>query len=405
MTATTTNKIVQINTSVLAHSELSECEALVVKEDEDCEQEDFDRWSAHIIEILKANKDLLKTFIWASRHGDDFGLPMALYQALGSLKNLEKLHLSVVSSDYDNWVALLEGSGLTKLQSLQLKLDSAHGWDCAPLERFLATLPNLKDLALSFPACCGPHNIPLSTTFPNLKSLSLKTFLCSPSTLRSRLSQDILRRHPQLESLHLDTDYDFALGPQDLPNLKFLGITESTLREHPDFHSTTRPVEKLHLNMFWGNTIIEEMVNLTRETLKILELEYLSIEGFRKQVQEVDEQFSPLFKNLEELSIIATAANTSPEPPQFTENDIAAVLNSTRTTNIKTLHFRDAWRSGAILSPAFLEDVGVPVSPSLERIVWNPDGTARVYNVNRTQDGGRVSLVQSGTLASAEDLV
>ena len=103
----------------------------------------------------------------------------------------------------------------------------------------------------------GPRNfslsgITLASTYPQLRALGLISYKdhdinddLPPE--EALISSDFFERHPQIEQLDLDTNYDINIQRTFLPNLKALHVINETLQANPNIFSsnTKRPIRQL----------------------------------------------------------------------------------------------------------------------------------------------------------------
>lgn len=166
---------------------------------------------------LEKCRTYLRKFSWSwpeeGTWDESIVVPSHVWKALGAAENLEELEVMICVNEADTWVndeivyladavklissllvqiALTESANMPNLRVLRVDLSSAHGWDCGHFQTFLDRLPLLEQLALKFPACCGPSELTLATTYPNLKSFDLRSYIISPSGPQDPVSLDFL---------------------------------------------------------------------------------------------------------------------------------------------------------------------------------------------------------------------
>lgn len=204
-------------------------------------------------------------------------------------------------------------------------------------------LSSLTSLHLINPSCCGPRNIALTWTLPNLRDLVLattqipETITDDPDTDTSSdpsSTSNFFARHPLIERLYIEyTENDFDLSPNVLPNLRALSVPHDFTWTNSSIfsHLNHRPISLLQMNnwpFLTTDTIITRVPHLAH-SLRCLAMVGF-IDAFRTNIPHIPAllQSLPL---LIELSIhVESSGPLSDKPEPVGIDDLVSILLVTR---------------------------------------------------------------------------
>ena len=173
----------------------------------------------------------------------------------------------------------------------------------------LFNAPDLTVLNLILPTCCGPQDLALTSTHPNLRSFTFHGSILSGVPYEDGpLTKDFLKRHPSIEHLDLRCHTSFEVDDEDLPKLRAVSTDHSTLKGVDLFsQSARRPLNALRLVHMPHLTVstVSNLCSTVAQTLRYLHMES-SIFSFRANLP----AFSDLLRSLPELEELRLGAES-----------------------------------------------------------------------------------------------
>ncbi|KAK7018151.1 hypothetical protein R3P38DRAFT_3359999 [Favolaschia claudopus] len=334
----------------------------------------------------------LSTLIWDGYHYSchDCLLPeevwAAIFPVLGSLQVLQ-LYIAK-NEEYAN---PLKSITFTRLRVLRLL---SHGWNGFMLETLLGTLQDLEALELWFHVCCGPpEGLTLQSVYPKLKR-----FAYTGPTLKIASDSDFLTRHPQIETLFLDTHQPFPL--LDSNALRSLNIDEYTICASPTLVNAA--ISHLRLRELYNPDnaamlgTVKNFVSSLAPSLRCLEIE-ASIHGSDVRPVDAFALMENVVSHLDELAIFYRLR--SPWIPQTAVDFLDYVLESIPPdSRIRALRlgFDD------LLPHARLDNLG-PVPHQLKYLGWTTKTKSLVYCIGRDSEGDRNFVLKTITRPVTND--
>ncbi|KAK7017817.1 hypothetical protein R3P38DRAFT_2985558 [Favolaschia claudopus] len=313
----------------------------------------------------------LSTLIWDGYHYscNDCLLPeevwAAIFPVLGSLRMLQ-----LYIANNEKYTNPLKSITFTRLRVFRLY---SHEWDGVLLETLLGTLQDLEELELWFHVCCEPpEGLTLQSVYPKLKRFSYT----GPSLGKIASDSDFLTRHPQIETLYLDTHQPFPL--LDSNALRNLNIDDYTICASP----TLVNAAILHLRLrALDNPDDARMLSKVKNFVSsfVPSLRCLEIEAsiHRSDVRPVD-AFALMVDVVSHLDELA----------------ISYRLRSSRIP-ISAVDF-------LLLPQARLDNLG-PVPHHLKYLGWTTKTQSLVYCIGRDSEGDRNFVLKTITRPVAND--
>ncbi|KAJ7173147.1 hypothetical protein C8R46DRAFT_1082093 [Mycena filopes] len=242
-----------------------------------------------------------------------------------------------------------------QLRVLRLDLSCIHGRESADLQRMLNGLPDLEELALEFPTCCGCREMTLASTHPHLKRFSFTSFLLGEVD-----SCNFLTRHPMIESLFLQTDQPFAeLRPGNTLRALSVDVESTVALAPPNLQIPHLRLREIHSNALTPGVVA--ILQRAQDTLRCLE-----IEVFDGSISAKVTSFLTDLPALDELGITLFGA--------FAENEPLEILDEILTClhRFSTVNARNA------LPASWIGDLA-PLPLGLKYIQWDNPVASSIY--------------------------
>ncbi|KAF7371312.1 hypothetical protein MSAN_00767300 [Mycena sanguinolenta] len=353
-----------------------------------------------VFNVISTHTALFRLSWWDWTYKDrDVTLREDVWKAIASvLGSLQELHMYVPNQIDKGWDALTKAR-YSNLRVLQLYMRDAHRANCTQLQSMLDALPDLEELSLRFPLCCGPYGLTFGSTHPRLRRFSLIGNVTVPDC-------DFLARHPRLESIDLNTLQSFSSGDSPLKMLRALmiNVDSDSLARSPALIDSQ--ISHLYLRAI-GEDMVGSVaaVRAIRQSLRWLEIDLT--------IDHEDSYAIPLYATavlgkaaaLDELAIHYISLPWSLRST-WSSNMLSAVLDAIGTfTTLRALRIWCAQR----LPQERLRDLG-RLPPRLKYIGWDyhPRHSARsdpasssVYVIEKQE--GKNAVGRTLTRATTDD--